>query len=323
MSDGIFAEPGAPSPDSVVDNHLSEITANALSSMDEAPAPEETPAEIATPDTPEVAPETADELAVETNPATEKTPVETLGIDPEKSYTLPDGAIMTGRQILDGQLRQSDYTKGKQALALEREQVAEMHARLKERENSQSSDAQLLSKINALRHKSVEAREELSALIEAHGDAATAAEIKSDPEIAELKSKIATLESAREDAVRSQQANDTKQKVDKVFTDLSVKYPYADQIEAEALVIAGKFDRFEEAVRHSHTRVETILQKKTSEKIKTAATAQLKKTVVPTKSVSTAVASPNLNPLMMGSVFDSEANAARAEYIANMKELTI
>jgi len=322
MSDGIFAEPGAMSPDSVVDNRLSEITANALSSMDEAPAPAETSAEVDAPDAHEVS-DTPDPPAGDTDPAAVEAPVETLGLDPEKSYTLPDGTTMTGRQILDGQLRQSDYTKGKQALALEREQLAEMHARLKEREESQSSDSQLLSKINALRHKSAEAREELSALIEAYGDAATAAEIKSDPEIAELKSKIATLESAREDAVRSQQVNDTRQKVDKVFGDLSKKYPYADQGEAEALVIAGKFDRFEDAVRHSHSRVEVILQKKTTEKIKAADTAQSRKAVVPTRPVSTAATPQNLNPLLSGSVFDSEANAARAEYFSNMKELNI
>jgi len=318
MSNGIFAEPGAPNPEHVVDSNLSEITANALSSMDE-------PAPVAEPEpTPEPAPEPEAEPTPDLTPDEEiKVASEELKLDPETEYLMPDGTKMTGRQILDGNLRQSDYTRNKQALALEREELAELNARLKEREESQSADTVLMRKINALRSKSADAREELAALIEAHGDSATASEIKADPEIAELKSKIASLEAAREEAVRSASANETKARVDRVFSDLAKKYQYADQSEAEALVISGKFERFEDAVRYSHSRVEAILQKKTTEKITAAAKVKETKQVVPTKAVASSVAPEGLNPLLMGSVFDSSSNAARNEYIANMKELNI
>lgn len=244
-----------------------------------------------------------------------------LKIDLEANYEMPDGRILTGKEVENERLMHADYTRKTTDVSLEKEQVLEFKRSLDAQAQALEADARELQELKDLRNSSEEVREELSNLLAENGRTSAAEAIKKNPEVETLTAKLSELTQTIETMQRAE--TDAKMKAsyeEKVDSLISAKYPHADKEVVRARILAGDFDEIEPAVKNSHDKIAAILADNAKTEIIKKVEKDSGKLTSPTRPVSTAVAEPvaKQDERLSGSIFDDENNAARSAFIRSI-----
>lgn len=183
---------------------------------------------------------------------------------------LPDGTLISARELQEERMRQAEFTRKMQQLAREEDELARYRENLKKEFANLDKDRAFLQKLNQLQTNNPDFREELSSLLRTYGEAEAAQEVKKDPLVISMEKKIEEMTAAldemkreKEQAEAERQARDAERMLaERVETLAKRRYPYADLREVKALLLSGEFDSVEAAVRYSHNRVAEIEKKK-------------------------------------------------------------